>query len=349
MDQPLPVLALLLGAMTSRSRDHRTPPRARTRRWAGVGVGKRTTLALLAGIWVAWASGQPPVSFEELAPILAERCVICHAGPAAPLGLRLDSLEGVLAGSSNGAVIVPGDPEGSELVLRLRGDSLPRMPLTGPPYLSDEQIDLFVRWIAGGAGGTGDAPAADPPANPVAPANEPAAVPSTQAEPPQMTFSQVEGLLLSRCAVCHTSQGLMGSAPEGYRLDSYEEAVRADDRARIVPFAPEASELVRRILGHALPRMPFGGPYLEPAEIDLIVAWISEGAKNAAGTILHLPAGTRLRLHGTWGADGTLDGLSVVVDDRTRLDDTPRPGGYLEVRAFLDEQGRVVAERIGRD
>jgi hypothetical protein len=52
----------------------------------------------------------------------------------------------------------------------------------------------------------------------------------------------------------------------------------------VVPGHPEASELVRRIRGQALPRMPFDGPpYLSEADIALIVAWIRQGARDAAG------------------------------------------------------------------
>ncbi len=54
-------------------------------------------------------------------------------------------------GSRAGAVVEPGKPDESELVLRLRGESEPRMPLDGPPFLSDAEIDLLERWICGGA------------------------------------------------------------------------------------------------------------------------------------------------------------------------------------------------------
>ncbi|HSG76152.1 MAG TPA: c-type cytochrome domain-containing protein, partial [Burkholderiales bacterium] len=68
-----------------------------------------------------------------MARILAERCAMCHQGEAAPLGLRLESIDSLLKGGSKGPVVKPGDPAGSELVRRLRGTSQPRMPLTGPP------------------------------------------------------------------------------------------------------------------------------------------------------------------------------------------------------------------------
>jgi hypothetical protein len=45
--------------------------------------------------------------------------------------------------------MLPGDVEGSELIRRLRGESLPRMPFLSYP-LEKEKIELIVRWIDGG-------------------------------------------------------------------------------------------------------------------------------------------------------------------------------------------------------
>jgi mono/diheme cytochrome c family protein len=213
------------------------------------------------------------------------------------------------------------------------------MPLTGPPYLSDEEIDLFVRWIAAGA-----APAAG--ADPDEPTALGPAVEDAAASPGPITFAQVEPILLQHCVRCHTAHGIMGPAPEGYRLDGYAETLRSDDRARVVPFAPDASELIRRVSGEGLPRMPLGGPpWLSDAEVDLLVAWVADGARDADGVPAAPPVGAELRLHGTWLADGTLDGLPLDLAG-ARIDDDARPGGHVEVRALLAADGRVLVERI---
>jgi hypothetical protein len=81
-----------------------------------------------------------PVSFDAIGPMLVERCVMCHSGPSAAAGLRLDTLEGLLAGGAKGPVVRPGDPGSSELLRRLNGSSQPRMPMTGPPFLSDAEV-----------------------------------------------------------------------------------------------------------------------------------------------------------------------------------------------------------------
>jgi hypothetical protein len=83
----------------------------------------RNAMLLAAAIVLqfATAASAANVTYSDTAPILQQRCVMCHSGPAAPRGLRLDSLEGLLAGSENGAVVKSVDAAGSELIRRLTG------------------------------------------------------------------------------------------------------------------------------------------------------------------------------------------------------------------------------------
>lgn len=289
----------------------------------------------------ASASAQTADTFADLAPILGQRCVVCHAGEAAPMGLRLDSFEAVINGSSRGPVVKAGDPAGSELVRRLKGVSQPRMPMTGPPFLSDEEIARFERWVRAGLP-RGAAAAAGSPA--VATASAAAARPAP-GEP--VTYRHVAPLFATRCAKCHTDNGLMGPAPEGYRLTSHASTLASAERARVVPGRPEASELVRRIRGQARPRMPFDGPpYMSGDEIQLIEDWVAQGARDAEGKPAPLPVGAAVRLHGTWDANRRLDGLELVLGARTRLDKSPPLGSYVEVRGRLDAAGGVGVERL---
>ena len=141
----------------------------------------------------------------------------------------------------------------------------------------------------------------------------------------------------------------MGAAPEGYRLTSYESTVSKDDRVRVVPGNPDASELVRRIRGQALPRMPFDGPpYLSDDEIRLIESWVAQGARDATGKPAPNPAGAAVRLHGTLRSGWRLDDLDLAIGARTRIDKSPEPGDYVEVRGRLDENLNVEVERLRR-
>lgn len=295
------------------------------------------------GFWVFWgvlallwagagAAGAQEVTYADLAPILGARCSACHSGDGAAAGLRLDSVEDVLRGSRNGPVVRSGDPEGSELVGRLRGTRQPRMPMSGPPFLSDAEIALFERWVASGLA-AGEAPGAQQPG------------PGQVAAPPAgdtATFAYVAPIFALRCAGCHAGD----SAPEGYRLTSYAEALSTADRVRVVPGDPLASELVRRIRGQARPRMPLRGPYLDAEKEGMVVQWVEQGARSAEGDSAPRPVGARVRLHGALGPGWQLDGLPLAVTGSTRIDDAPRPGDYVEVRGRLGPEGEVLAERI---
>src|SRR2546423_1976358 len=63
----------------------------------------------------------PVVFATQVRPILASRCYQCHGPDVQQHGLRLDSLQAILTGSSNGKVVIPGDSQNSHIVRRLLG------------------------------------------------------------------------------------------------------------------------------------------------------------------------------------------------------------------------------------
>jgi len=86
-------------------------------------------------------------------------CIDCHAGAAAPLGLRLDApnsytnLVGVPSQQNSSLLRVdPGKPDSSYLVQKLEGTASEggRMPLGGPS-VPDSTIAFVRQWIADGA------------------------------------------------------------------------------------------------------------------------------------------------------------------------------------------------------
>ena len=311
-------------------------PLPRSGRARAFGVLLCMSVVLARGVSAQPAAGD--VSYTDLAPLIAERCLMCHSSAVASAGLRLDSYDAILKGSAKGPVVKAGDVAGSELMRRIKGASLPRMPMTGPPWLADADIARFERWVAGGLR-KGDGLAA------AAVAQAPAPLRPRAGEP--VTYRHVAPILAARCAKCHTDKGLMGPPPEGYRLTSYEATLSTTDRVRVVPGRPEASELVRRIRGQALPRMPHDGPpWLSAEEIKLIETWVAQGARNADGEQAAMPVGARLRLHGTLGPKGQLDALELTTTPHTRIDKAPRPGAYVEVRGRIDAGGGVVVERM---
>lgn len=296
-------------------------------------------LLLSSYVRVAMPAANTPQTYADIAPILTARCILCHTGEGAPAGLRLDSFEAIIKGGLKAAVVIAGDPANSELIRRIKGIAQPRMPLTGPPFLTDNEIARFEGWVAAGLQ-PGEA----------APAETPAKVTPSRPDPgATITYADVAPIFATRCAKCHTDNGLMGPAPEGYRLTSYEATLATSDRVRVVPGNPGASELVRRIRGQARPGMPFDGPpFLTDGEIRLIEDWIIQGAHSTHGEAATVPVGARLRLHGKLVSRWQLDELPLTLTPQTRIDKSPSPGDYIEVRGRLDESGGVRVERLRR-
>jgi hypothetical protein len=91
--------------------------------------------------------------------VLTPRCTVCHAGAAAPVGLRLDagSSYGLLVGVPSGEApstlrVAPGRPDDSYLIQKLEGRAAvgSRMPLGGP-FLDAATVAVIREWIARGA------------------------------------------------------------------------------------------------------------------------------------------------------------------------------------------------------
>lgn len=66
------------------------------------------------------------------------------------MGLYVESYDTLMAGISINKVIIPGEPQESILVQRLKGVLLPRMPLNSSP-LPEDEIAVIETWIREGA------------------------------------------------------------------------------------------------------------------------------------------------------------------------------------------------------
>jgi cytochrome c553 len=271
---------------------------------------------------------------------LATYCTKCH-GPSKQKGkLRVDSLAAMLKGGADGPALVPGSPEKSSLITRLR---LPlgndeHMPPAKEPQPSGAEVAAFTAWVRSGAGA--GATAASKPAvpstvtasattpsssdtttttarEPSSPASEPTAVaaalppaqekPSSapavggpadpallQSLPARVTlFSEaVEPLLREKCGKCHIKDKPAGG------LDVAKHAALLEggySGAGVVPKDRKQSVLFARIVLPATDdeRMPpEGEPALTPDEVELIGAWIDQGAPAGGPTeTATLPSG----------------------------------------------------------
>ena len=88
----------------------------------------------------------------EVRGILAHNCYKCHSSDKQKGDLRLDTQEGVFSGGKGGQIIVPGNPDESELLHRvlLPADDDDAMPPEGARLESDD-AHLLRKWIASGA------------------------------------------------------------------------------------------------------------------------------------------------------------------------------------------------------
>ena len=124
----------------------------------------------MQSLWLAWVSGaalalapgsgvagEPAggVDFaRDVRPLFTTHCTACHGGVKQAGGLSFIARDQALAEADSGSVaIVPGDPEGSELLRRVAStDEAERMP---PPEhgrgLSADEIAVLRAWIASGA------------------------------------------------------------------------------------------------------------------------------------------------------------------------------------------------------
>jgi mono/diheme cytochrome c family protein len=288
--------------------------------------------AALALILLGSAAQAQTPDFAAVGALFAERCVLCHSGTDAPLGLQLDSYEGALKGSVNGPIALAGDQQ-SPLLQRLRGQAEPQMPLDGPPFLSEMEITLVADWIDAGM--------------PEGSATLTALPEHTRPAPGEdVLWTDVEPIFLKVCAKCHSDNSTVGGPPEGLRLDSYENTLAADERVAVVPGNPEMSEIWRRIVGHSDPRMPFDGPpWLPDDDIRLIRDWIAQGARSADGTPAPMPVGERVRLRGKVTGENEIDGARFTVTVETRIDGVPSIGSKAEMRGEVQPDGSVLATR----
>jgi mono/diheme cytochrome c family protein len=87
---------------------------------------------------------------RDVAPIIVGNCIGCH-NPTQKRGkFDLTTFQKLIGGSAKGKVIVPGKPDESVLLLRVKGEENPKMP-PGQRNLSAEAIAKIEQWIKAGA------------------------------------------------------------------------------------------------------------------------------------------------------------------------------------------------------
>src|SRR5262249_17678574 len=133
------------GKMPPGKKDKLIPAEVETiRRWieAGARFGSDARDADLA------------VTQHDVIPILLRRCTACHGRTQREGGLDLRTRASLLRGGKSGPAIVPGKPEESLLLKKVRsGDMPPRRRIieVSVKPIEPAEIDVLANWIAAGA------------------------------------------------------------------------------------------------------------------------------------------------------------------------------------------------------
>ena len=96
----------------------------------------------------------PTISQREIIPLMLLHCTACHGQRIQEAGLDLRSKASMLKGGKSGPAIVPGRPEESLIVQRIRAREMPpseREVEASLRPMSSRGLEQLVRWIALGA------------------------------------------------------------------------------------------------------------------------------------------------------------------------------------------------------
>jgi len=89
---------------------------------------------------------------DVIQPIFQTKCYSCHSSRKQKGGLRLDKFELMMKGGKDGKIIMPGNPDESDMIKRLLlpDENEDHMPPRDKPQPNDKQIALLHWWIENG-------------------------------------------------------------------------------------------------------------------------------------------------------------------------------------------------------
>src|SRR5262249_13799951 len=117
------------------------------------------TLAILSLLGAGGElAAQPSPSYaKQVKPFLARYCSECHSGTEPDGGFNLETYKALLQGGAEGAVLVPGKPDESRMVLMVEGKKKPTMPPKRAKQPTPEEAAVLRAWVAAGAKDDGGA------------------------------------------------------------------------------------------------------------------------------------------------------------------------------------------------
>ncbi|MDA1316181.1 MAG: DUF1553 domain-containing protein [Acidobacteria bacterium] len=102
----------------------------------------------------AQSAAQEELTEHQILPIFQIRCVACHGKRKQEAGLDLRTVASRLKGGRSGPALIPGDPDGSLLIMRIEAGEMPPPELqlqNSVRPLTEVELQKVRRWIAAGA------------------------------------------------------------------------------------------------------------------------------------------------------------------------------------------------------
>lgn len=312
---------------------------------------RECTVALLAQSVIVVSLCGPAASDEKVAftthiePIFADHCQHCHNPDRLKGGLDLTTHAAAMKGGSGGAVVVPGDAEGSPLLGVVRHTREPRMPPVGSK-LSDEHIELIRRWIAAGCLETPDGAPVKVDRPDVSAMAQPASTAAGSAVPlalPLLPMVAAERAPAAPSLAAHPGAGVVALAGARQVLIYHIDTRRL---LGVLPFAEGAPDVVRfsrdggvlvagggtggkrgvaRLwrVADGRPIATVGGEFdsVRAADVDALLRWCALGGPSRVVKVHSLSDGAllgKLEKHTDWVTDVAYspDAILVASSDR---------------------------------
>ena len=196
--------------------------------------------------------------------LFANSCALCHSGPRAKAGVKLDSVEALLALAGK-QLLVPFNAAGSTVVNLIKNQEMPPPSTEEAP--SAESLAMLECWINNGA--TADAKLCQAP---VAPPQPPQPPQPPVPEPAQYSYAALrKNVLAPNCIGCHNERKASGDV----RLDNIGAILNPVEGPRVVRCGrPENSRLYKVVEDD---EMPFESDPISAEEKQIIYEWIKRG------------------------------------------------------------------------
>jgi hypothetical protein len=111
----------------------------------------RACLPFVFAVGSVFAQQQPSSDLyrDQIQPLLSKNCLPCHNAKVKQGGLDLSTRESLLRGSEHGPVVVPGNPNNSQMYKVVAHIVEPAMPFKGKK-LPDDEVAKISAWIRAG-------------------------------------------------------------------------------------------------------------------------------------------------------------------------------------------------------